>query len=133
VMQALVRCSHIAAGGTFRTTEIHEDVAKALGCSTADYKLGSLRYDLLKLRAKDLIQKLPRSHRYRLTPEGYKICLIYLKLAQKVYAPLTQGILDPFSPDDRIPPARATVLDQHYRAVVHALDELVTAVGLKAA
>lgn len=133
LMQALVRFSHIAAGSTFRTTEIHSDVARALGVSTSDYKLGSLRYDLSKLRAKGLVEKIPHSHGYRLTPAGYQICLVYLKLFERVYAPLTQGILQPFPQDPRLPAARTSLLDRLYRAVVSALDQLVSAVGLKAA
>jgi hypothetical protein len=133
LMQALVRFSHIAAGGTFRTSQLHADTASALGRSTDDYKLGSLRYDLSKLRAKGLVEKIPHSRSYTLTSQGYQICLIYLKLFEKIYAPLTQSILQPFPQDERLPQTRATALDRLYRAVVKALDQLVSAVGLKAA
>ena len=27
------------------------------------------------------------SHRYRLRPEGYRLCVVYLKLLEKIYAP----------------------------------------------
>ncbi len=95
LMQALVRFSYIAAGGTFTTPELHPSTAAALGCSTAAYKLGSLRYDLSKLRAKGLVEKIPHSRRYRLLPEGYRLCVVYLKLFEKIYAPLTAGLLNP--------------------------------------
>jgi hypothetical protein len=133
LMQALVRFSHIAAGGTFRTADLHVDTASALGRSTDEYKLGSLRYDLSKLRAKGLVEKLPHSRSYRLTSAGYQICLVYLKLFEKIYAPLTQSILQPLPQDQRLPDTHTTVLDRLYRAVVNALDQLVSAVGLKAA
>jgi len=133
LMQALLRFSHIAAQGTFRTTHLHADTARALGLSTTEYKLGSLRYDLAKLRAKGLVEKLPHSRSYRLTAQGYQICLVYLKLFEKVYAPLTQGILQPFPGDPRLTPERTTSLDRLYRSVAEALDQLVSAVGLKAA
>lgn len=133
LMQALVRFSHIAAASTFTTTELHVHAAEALGVSTAHYPLGSLRYDLSKLRAKTLVEKLPRSRRYRLLPQGYQICVVYLKLFEKLYAPLTAGILQPYPGDDRLAPERTTRLDRLYRAVVAALDQLVDAVGLKAA
>jgi len=133
VMQALVRFSHIAASSTFTTKELHAQAAEARGLSTADYKLGSLRYDLSKLRAKSLVEKLPHSRRYRLLPEGYKISVIYLKLFERLYAPLTAGILEPCQADDCLPPERTSQLDRLYRAVVSALDDLVAAVGLKVA
>jgi hypothetical protein len=133
LMHALVRFSHIAAGDTFSSTEIHADTAKALGRTVSDYKLGGLRYDLSKLRAKHLVQKLPKSRRYRLTADGYRICLVYLKLFEKIYAPLSGGIVAPFKNDDLLCDTRATHLDRRYRCVVRALDQLVDAVGLKAA
>src|SRR5437016_13530741 len=51
LMHALVRFANIAAGGIFRTAELHSPTAEALGCTPSDYSLGSLRYDLSKLRA----------------------------------------------------------------------------------
>jgi len=132
LMHALVRFSHIAASDTFTTAEIHSDTAEALGLSTAEYSLGSLRYDLSKLRAKSLVQRVPKSRRYRLTKEGYQICVVYLKLFEKLYAPLTSGILSPFRPDKRLN-GRLSQLDRLYAAVSRALDELVNAVGLRAA
>jgi len=133
LMQALVRFSHIAAAALFTTAELHADTAEALGRSLTDYKLGSLRYDLSKLRAKKLVEKVPHSRRYRLTAEGYRICVIYLKLFQRIYAPLTSGILDPFQNDQQLAETRISRLDKLYRAVVKALDQLVDAVGLKVA
>jgi hypothetical protein len=133
LMHALVRFSHIAAGSTFTTAELHPQTAEALGCSTQDYHLSSLRYDLSKLRAKGLVEKLPHSRRYRLLPEGYSICLVFLKLFERIYAPLTAGLLQPFSPDNKLQQERLSQLDKLYQRVVQALDDLVHAVGLKAA
>lgn len=133
LMQALVRFCYLAGAGTFTTADLRPQVAKTLGSSKEDYKLGSLRYELSKLRAKGLVEKIPHSRRYRLLPKGYQICLVYLKLFQKIYAPLTAGILEPFPSDNHMPNEKATPLDRLYRAVVTALDELVEAIGLKAA
>jgi hypothetical protein len=87
LMQAAVRFAHLAAGGTFTTRELHPQVAPALGLAPAQYQLTSLRYELSKLRAKGLVEKVPHSHRYRLLPEGYRLCVVYLKLFEKIYAP----------------------------------------------
>ena len=83
LMQALVCFSHVAAGGTFTTREIHPKAAKALSLSPDDYKLGSLRYELSKLRAKGLVEKIPHSRRYRVLPQGYRLCVVYLKLLRR--------------------------------------------------
>ena len=132
-MHALVRFSHIAAGNSFTTTEIHPAVIEALGCAPEYYPLASLRYDLSKLRAKGLVAKLPNSRRYQLLPQGYSICLVFLKLFERVYAPLTAGLLSPIKADARLEPQRRSQLDRLYQRVIDDLDTLVRAVGLKAA
>jgi hypothetical protein len=86
-------------GFTFTTAEIRPAVIEALGCAPEHYSLGSLRYDLSKLHAKGLVTKLPNSRRYQLLPHGYSICLVFLKLFERVYAPLTAGILSPIKGD----------------------------------
>src|SRR6266446_2150865 len=133
LMHALLRFSHIAAESTFTTAELHPETAEALGCSTADYRLSSLRYDLSKLRAKGLVEKIPHSRRYRLLPHGYRICLVFLKLFERIYAPLTAGLLRPFPADHKLQNQRLSQLDRLHQRVTHALDDLVQAVGLKAA
>jgi hypothetical protein len=84
LMHALVRFEHIAAANTSTTAEIHPAVIEALGCAPESYTLASLRYDLSKLRAKGLVTKLPNSRRYQLLPQGYSICLVFLKLFERV-------------------------------------------------
>ena len=52
---------------------------------------------------------------------------------EKIYAPLAAGILRPFAADQDIPLEKITAIDRRYSAVIQALDELVDALGLKAA
>ena len=132
-MQALVRFCHLAIGDTFNTKQIHLPVVEALGCSVDEYKLSSLRYDLSKLRGKGLVEKVPRTRRYKLLPKGYRLCVVFLKLFEKIYAPLTAGLLAPFAGDSELSVKKMTRLDKLYRAVVAALDKLVQTVGLKVA
>ena len=132
LMRSLVRFCHIASGSTFTTADLYPHTRQALSLPE-HYKLGSLRYDLWKLRAKGLVEKIPHSRRYRLLPHGYQICLVFLKLYEKLYAPLTAGILQPFAADQCVASGKITPLDRRYTAVVHALDDLVEAIDLKAA
>ena len=53
-------------GGRFRTRDLHQRAAETLGLTTATYRLGQLRYDLAKLRAKGLVVKVPKTQTYRL-------------------------------------------------------------------
>ena len=133
LMHALVCFAHIAAGNTFTTAELYPYVLAALQISATQYSLASLRYDLRKLRVKDLVEKLPKSRRYRLRPQGYSICLVFLKLFERVYAPLTAGLLQPYRPDSKLQDHKRTQLDRLYQKIVDDLDELLHAVRLKAA
>jgi hypothetical protein len=133
LMHALVRFAHIAGGNAFTTADLHPHVLAVLGCPVERYTLASLRYDLAKLRAKGLVAKLPRSRRYQLLPQGYSICLIFLKLFERVYAPLAAGLLSPVRADARLPEQKHSELDRLYQRVVDDLDALVSALGLKAA
>ena len=84
VMHAVVRFANIAGGGTFTTSDLHAPALDALGLNASKYSLASLRYDLSKLRAKGLVEKVPRSRRYRLVGKGYSTCLVFLKLFEKI-------------------------------------------------
>lgn len=133
LMHALVRFANIAAANTFTTQELYPHTLRALGSAPDDYSLASLRYDLYKLRAKGLVHKLPRSRRYQLTPQGYSLCLVFLKLFEKVYAPLTAGLLRPVPGDRKLQQQRQTQLDRLYQRIADDLDQLLSAVGLKLA
>ena len=86
-----------------------------------------------KLRAKNLVEKLPHSRRYQLLPGGYSVCLIFLKLFERIYAPLTAGLLSPLSGHRKLQPTKQSALDRLYQRVIDDLDKLIHAVGLKAA
>ena len=133
LMHALVRFTHVAAANSFSTAELHPMVVDALGTAGDRYTLASLRYDLSKLRAKRLVEKLPGSRRYRLLPDGYSICLVFLKLFERIYAPLTAGLLSPVKGDASLHSQHRSQLDRLYQRVVDDLDKLMQAVGLKAA
>jgi hypothetical protein len=106
-MHALVRFAQIPPANTFSTGEVYPHVIAALSGTAEHYGLASLRYDLSKLRAKGLVEKLPRSRRYRLLAKGYSVCLIFLKLFERVYAPLTAALLHPIPADRALPTASA--------------------------
>ena len=125
VINSLVRFSHVAAGDTFTTVELQAAAAEALGITAEQCPLPALRYELWKLRAKGLVEKLPHSRRYRLLPNGYRICLLFLKLFDKIYAPLIAGLLHPCPGDRTTNQDRLHQLDKLYRSVA--------AVGLKLA
>jgi DNA-binding transcriptional ArsR family regulator len=115
LMHALAAFSHVLAG-QFTTADLYPRVLQILGSSPEKYKLNALRYDLSKLRAKGLVEKIPRSRRYQFTGQGYRLSVVYLKLFEKLYAPLTAGVMHPCSNDRLLPLHRTAALDQLYLA-----------------
>jgi hypothetical protein len=85
------------------------------------------------LRAKGLVEKLPHSRRYRLATKGYSICVLFLKLFERIYAPLTAGVLQPFPGDRKLAQDKRCHLDRLYQCVTDDLNALLSAVGLKTA
>ncbi len=133
VMQALTRFTHVARADCFRTRDLHRPTVEALGQTTQTYTLSQLRYDLGKLRAKGLVQKVHGTQTYRLTPAGFRICVLFLKLFHKIYAPLTAATLAPIRHDARLASDRRATLDHLYVAVDDALLALFVHVGIKLA
>lgn len=133
VMHSLVRFSNLAAGGKFTTADLYQPALHTLGRTESQYSLASFRYDLSKLRAKGLVEKIPHSRRYRLVGKGYSICVAFLKLFEKIYAPLTAGLLAPFRGDRLLPEEKRCELDRLYQRICDDLDALLRAVGLKVA
>jgi hypothetical protein len=90
-------------------------------------------FKVATLPAKGLVDKVSHSRRYRLVGKGYSICLVFLKLFEKIYAPLTAGLLAPFRGDRILAEERRCQLDRLYQSISDDLDALLRAVGLKIA
>lgn len=133
LMHALVRFAHIAGSDTFTTPDLHSAAADALDVSPDQYRLAALRYDLSKLRAKHLVEKVAHTRRYRLLPEGYRLSVLFLKLFERIYAPLTAGLLRPMAADSLVAEQNRHRLDRLYQRIVTDLDALWRAVGLRSA
>ena len=71
--------------------------------------------------------------RYRLLLNGYSICLVFLKLFERVYAQAAAGFLSPIKAHARLHSQHRSQLDRLYQRAVDDLDKLIEAAGLKAA
>lgn len=130
VLHAITCFAYLAGKGCFRTKDLLLDVQNALG--NPHYTLSQLRYDLGKLRGKGLLTRLPKSQWYQLSDEGYRIAILYLKLYQRIYAPLTAAIRAPVPADNQVLTNRQTKLDRLYVTVDKALQTLASHLGIAA-
>ena len=92
----------------------------------SDYRPGQLRYDLAKLRAKGLVERLGRTRRYRLTPLGLRVGILLVKLRMRLLGPLASLAADPV----RRPTRTANAVEAAFRQVNDGLDRLCNALGL---
>ena len=68
--------------------------------STDAYGPGRSSYDLRRLRLRGLVERMPRSHRYRVTEAGQRIALCYCRGQRRVLGPALSALFD-----DKAPPA----------------------------
>ena len=80
----------------FRNRELRETVASLCGLSPDDYGAGRMTYDLrrLRLRLRGIIERIPRTQRYRLTAEGLCVALAYHRTQARVLGPVLSATLD---------------------------------------
>jgi hypothetical protein len=53
-----------------------------------DYSVNQMTYDLRRLRLHGIIERVPHTHTYRLTPQGTRVAVFYTKLHQRLLGPL---------------------------------------------
>ena len=95
-----------------------------------DYRLSQLRYDLGKLRAHGLVERLGRTRRYRLTAHGLKLGVLLVKLRTRLLGPLTTLVT---APTPQPATTNASAVEAAFRQVDLALDHLCITLGLKPA
>jgi hypothetical protein len=79
---ALCRFSHLPDG--FRHRDLRPLVAGLLGRELTTYSAGALTYDLRRLRLHRVIERVARTQRYRLTPNGIRAAFFYTTLDRRL-------------------------------------------------
>jgi hypothetical protein len=85
LMHAL--CLFALAPTGFRHREFRDHVAQLYSREPDTYSAGSMTYDLRRLRLHALIERVPRSHRYRITPTGAQVAMFYARLYTRALRP----------------------------------------------
>ena len=71
----------------FANRDLRETVAPLMGLSVEDYHRNRTTYDLRRLRLRGLIERIPRTRRYRVTEDGLRIALCYHRTHARVMRP----------------------------------------------
>ena len=82
----------------FANRQLREYAAPLLGLSLDAYGPARATYDLRRLRLRGLIERIPRSHRYRVTEQGLRIALCYQRVQRRALCPALSAVLDENQP-----------------------------------
>ena len=77
----------------FTNQEIRALLAQLLGLDPANYPAGRMTYDLRRLRLHGIIERIPHSHRYQLTPDGLRIALFFSRTYARLLRPKLAEIM----------------------------------------
>jgi len=61
---------------------------------------GRMTYDLRRLRLHDMIQRIPKTHRYRVTPFGLRAALFFTRVHARLYRPTVAEVMSNGPPDN---------------------------------
>lgn len=84
----------------FANRDLRAHLAPLLGLDPSAMTPGRLTYDLRRLRLHGLIQRLPGTHRYRLTDEGLRAALFFTRVYTRVLRPGLSRITPAAAPGD---------------------------------
>jgi hypothetical protein len=108
--------------GGWRTAQIHAAILTAFGLTAERYSLTQLRYDVRKLKAHGLLERIGRTYTYRLTEKGIRIGAMFILFHKRVCGPLANSLFH-HRPEDRTPqPAK---IERAYHQADTAIQRLV--------
>ena len=96
----------------FSSEQLAQRVQEMQGLSRAGYQSRNAAYDLRKLRGKSLVERIPKTRRYRVRRPGIRTLAALLILREKVIKPVLSGV---YRPKRGRPPKNIHPLDVHYQ------------------
>jgi hypothetical protein len=87
-------CLFLTLPEGFRHARMRTWMAEALGLPLAAYSPGRMTYDLRRLRLHGLIERIPHSHRYRVTDSGLRVALFFTKVHSRILRPGLSQLFD---------------------------------------
>lgn len=100
----------------FTNQEMRALLAQLLGQDPDQYSAGRMTYDLRRLRLHGIVQRIPHSHRYELTPLGLRVALLFSRTYARILRPTLAEIMP------NAPPSASPI-----RAAFDKLEHLIAA------
>ena len=109
----------------FTNTDLREHLEPLLGHHPGTFTSGQATYDLRRLRHHGLIERIPHSHRYRVTTDGHRTALFLVRIQDRLLRDGLAQLADPTDDASRTLRAASNTYDR-------AIDHLLTRAGLAA-
>ncbi len=90
LFEVLLHASATLAGLT--TKDIHQRVLETFRLDSKSYSLNQLRYDLRKMRAHGLLERVGKHYAYRLTEKGVKAAWMFVFFHKRICGPLANSL-----------------------------------------
>ncbi|NIV93449.1 hypothetical protein GWN42_11765 [candidate division KSB1 bacterium] len=78
----------------WKTKELYDYILQHFRLQEHEYSLSQLRYDVRKLKAHAVVERIGKSYSYRLTEYGRKVCLSMVLFHKKLYGPIANSLFN---------------------------------------
>ena len=102
----------------FANRDLREQLALLTGQSPTTITQGRMTYDLRRLRLHGMIERIPNTHRYRVTDFGLRAALFFTRVHARLYRPAVAQILP------HAPPTSAA-LQRAFEKLHHEIDQTI--------
>ena len=118
-VQALLAacCALALRPAGFTSRDLRHILAPQLGKNPEDMSGGQISYDLRRLRAHQIIERIPHSRNYQVTGDGLSTALFFTRLTRRVIIPALADIADASPP----PGSPLRQADREYKAAIAGL------------
>jgi hypothetical protein len=120
LMEILMHAATVPLGWT--TRQILQALLTHFQLSPQQYTLSQVRYDLRKLRAHGLLQRVDNRYTYRLTDKGLRVALMFLLFHKRLMGPLAHSQFH-HRPDQAHQPN--SKLERAYHRADQAIDKVI--------
>jgi len=86
LMEFLLR--YASGCNIFSAKEIYQKLLKSYDITENDYKFNQLQYDIRKLKAHGIIEKINKTHNYKITDFGQRVCILLTAFRKNIYGPI---------------------------------------------
>lgn len=121
VMETMMHLGSQINGWSMR--HIHNSILSAYGLAEKDYTRNQLRYDVRKMKARGLIERVDNHYSYRLTDKGIKTSLLFVLFHKRLCGPVANSLFQYHPNHLRV--LHNCRLEKAYKKADHSIQKIV--------